>query len=256
MLSDQEIKEFLEYHYHKYNRPEFTESDPVQVPHLFSLPEDIEIAGFLTACISWGQRKTIISKSFELMRMMGYQPYSFIMSGDPEVFEQAETFCHRTFNGTDMIFFLRSLQNIYKHHGGLRAIFERAFRQYTETGMVLQHFRKVFFAIWHPARSQKHIPDVSNNSSAKRLNMFLRWMVRNDGQGVDFGLWNHIDPARLKIPLDVHTGNVARQLGLLKRKQNDWQAVCELTDRLCEFDPDDPVKYDFALFGLGIFEKI
>jgi uncharacterized protein (TIGR02757 family) len=182
------------------------------------------------------------------------KPFPFIMEADERDFSRLEYFCHRTFNVTDMLFFLHALRNIYINHGGLRMVFEEGFKIHHEAKSALAHFRNIFFEIPYPARSRKHIPDVVNGSSGKRLNMFLRWMVRRDQRGVDFGLWESIDPAWLSIPLDLHTGSSARQLGLLTRKQNDWQAVSELTDKLREFDPTDPVKYDFALFGLGVFE--
>lgn len=255
MLPKSEIKETLDFYYNKYNCKDFIDTDPIQVPRMFSKPEDIEIAGFLTAILSWGLRKTIISKSLALMRIMDFQPHGFIMEGDVEDMESLATFCHRTFNGTDAIFFLSSLRNIYKRHGGLAAVFRKGYRTFPGTREVLQYFRQVFFEVPYPKRTSKHIPDVSGNAAAKRINMFLRWMVRQDNRGVDLGLWNDIGARRLMIPLDVHTGNVARKLGLLKRKQNDWQAVCELTSVLREFDGNDPVKYDFALFGLGIFEN-
>ena len=254
MLPKSEIKECLDFYCNKYNRADFIETDPIQVPHMFSKPEDIEIAGFLTAILSWGQRRTIISKSIELMRIMDFQPHAFIMGGDEADMERVTTFCHRTFNGTDAAYFLSSMRNIYKHHGGLSAVFRKAYRTCPEPREVLQHFRQVFFEVPYPKRTLKHIPDVSGNAAAKRLNMFLRWMVRHDNRGVDLGLWSDIGAGRLMIPLDVHTGNVARKIGLLARRQNDWQAVCELTSVLRTFDCDDPVKYDFALFGLGVFE--
>ena len=255
MLQETELKEFLEYHYNKYNRPDFIETDPIQIPHLFSLPEDVEIAGFLTAILSWGQRKTIISKSLELIKIMDYHPYDFIMNGERDDFETVGKFYHRTFNGIDAVFFLNALKNIYTRHGGLGGIFKDGFRRFSDVKEVLSHFRNVFFEIPHPERTLKHIPDVTKKASAKRINMFLRWMVRKDNRGVDLGLWNEIDACLLKMPLDIHSGTVARKLGLLKRKQNDWQAVCELTGNLSKFDPADPVKYDFALFGLGVFER-
>ena len=253
MFPDNEIKEFLDYHVEQYNRPDFIETDPVQIPHMFSLSEDIEIAGFLVACLSWGQRRTIINKSLELMRIMNYQPYAFTMNTDRHDLEAVGSFCHRTFNGVDAVFFIQSLKNLYQHQGGLRKIFAEGFRNFNYTSDVLIHFRNVFFGIPHPERTRKHIPDVTKKASAKRLNLFLRWMVRCDNRGVDLGIWNEIDQARLYIPLDIHSGNVSRKLGLLNRKQNDWKAVCELTERLRELDPRDPVKYDFALFGLGAF---
>jgi uncharacterized protein (TIGR02757 family) len=248
------IKDLLDSKYDYYNRKEFIETDPIQIPHLFNRREDIEISGFFAATLAWGQRKAIINKSRKLMALMDNKPYSFITGAGERELIRFESFCHRTFNATDTLYFLQALKNIYNKHGGLRSVFEKGFDQTHDAGKALQHFRKCFFELEFPARTIKHVPDVSRGSSAKRLNMFLRWMVRNDDRGVDFGLWNGIDPAWLVVPLDLHTGSTARKLGLLERKQNDWKAVTELTGQLRAFDPSDPVKYDFALFGIGAFE--
>jgi uncharacterized protein (TIGR02757 family) len=250
------LKEFLDEKYDLYNRPEFILSDPIQIPHQYSLPEDIEIAGFMTATIAWGQRKSIINNANKLMQLMGNNPYDFILNAGPEHLEKLQYFVHRTFQGIDCIFFLRSLQNIYKNRGGLKNVFESGYVREKDMANVLIQFRDIFFEIEGPWRTRKHISDVNKNAAAKRLNMFLRWMVRVDKRGVDFGLWQTIPASALYVPLDLHSGNMARKLGLLKRTQNDWKAVVELTSRLREFDPLDPVKYDFALFGLGVFEKL
>lgn len=252
----EEIKALLDAKAELYNTPDFITTDPIQVPHLFSDPRDIEIAGFLTATLAWGQRKTIISKSRELLGLMDNRPFDFITNARDKDFQGFEGFCHRTFNTTDALYFLLSLKNIYTRHGGLRHVFEQGFHKNREAGTAITHFRQVFFERDYPVRTCKHLPDINKGSAAKRINMFLRWMVRSDGHGVDFGLWNTINPAWLSIPLDLHTGSSARKLGLLTRKQNDWKAVFELTQRLREFDPSDPVRYDFALFGLGVFEKM
>lgn len=254
-IPDSLLKEFLDEKYDQYNRPLFIESDPIQIPHRFSLIQDIEIAGFLTATIAWGQRKSIIVNATRLMRLMDDSPYDFIMEAKDDQIRKLNDFVHRTFQGTDCVFFIHSLRNIYKHHNGLRGLFESAYLNHKETDLVLINFRRIFFEIECQARTFKHVSDVEKGASAKRLNMFLRWMVRNDNRGVDFGLWKSISPSALYLPLDLHTGNVARKLGILTRKQNDWQAVCEITSALRKFDSADPVKYDFALFGLGIFEK-
>jgi len=248
------LKEFLEERAELYNRPEFINTDPIQIPHLFSKPEDIEISGFLTATLAWGQRKTIINKSKELMNLMDNSPFSFISSAKEKDLKRFAKFCHRTFNATDTLYFISSLKNIYKLHGGLKHVFERGFAISRNAAGALKSFRSVFLETEYPPRTAKHVPDVSRGSSAKRLNMFLRWMVRKDNRGVDFGIWNGINPAWLSIPLDLHTGRTARKLGLLHRKYDDWQAVEELTTELRKFDPDDPVKFDFALFGIGVFE--
>jgi len=246
-----ELKSFLDSKYDQYNRPEFIETDPIQVPHLFSRREDIEIAGFLTATLSWGQRKTIINKSRLLLSLLDNSPYHFITQAAESDYSRFGNFCHRTFNTTDALYFLYALKNIYSRHGGLNQVFEKGFGINKDAGTAIAYFRSIFFECDFPERTQKHVPDVGKGSSAKRLNMFLRWMVRRDTRGVDFGFWTSISPAWLNIPLDLHTGNTSRKLGLLTRKQNDHRSVIELTQRLREFDPADPVKYDFALFGLG-----
>lgn len=251
-LSHQELSEFLEAKYDQYNRPEFIETDPISVPHRYTRKEDIEIAAFLTATISWGNRQSIVKDAEKLLGMMELSPYDFIVNLNQTETEKFESFYHRTFNGRDCIFFLNSLKNIYQIHDGLESLFLPD----NVTGIkgALCRFRSVFLEIDHPRRSEKHVADPFKGASAKRLLMFLRWMVRNDHKGVDFGLWKKISSAILMCPLDVHSGNVARKLGLLQRKQNDWKAVEELTANLRQFDLEDPVKYDFALFGLGVFE--
>ncbi|MBL7883595.1 MAG: TIGR02757 family protein [Bacteroidia bacterium] len=254
-LSPQELKEFLDEKYEQYNRFHFIESDPISIPHRFIKKEDIEIAGFLTAAIAWGQRITIINNATKLMQLMENAPHEFILNASNTDLKHFQTFVHRTFNGIDATFFIKSLQNIYKHHGGL----EHTFTSTTNENACLEaivNFRNTFFSISHPARTEKHVSNPAANSSSKRLCMYLRWMIRKDKKGVDFGIWkNSISMSELMCPLDVHTGNVSRKLGLLKRSQNDWKAVNELSDNLRKLDPKDPIKYDFALFGLGVFEK-
>ncbi len=248
-----ELKDFLDEKVIQYNTLDFIESDPVQIPHLFTQKEDIEIAGFLSATIAWGNRKMIIKNSHRMMELMGNTPYDFIMSHSESQLENLESFVHRTFNGQDFIGFIQSLQNIYKNHGGLEPIFAKN-QELDSMQKSISEFKKVFFEVPHFARTQKHISDPLNNSAAKRINMYLRWMCRQDNKGVDLGIWKSITPAKLSCPLDVHSGNVARKLGLLSRKQNDAKALAELDSKLRELDKNDPVKYDFALFGLGIFE--
>lgn len=248
-----ELKSFLDEKVELYNTPDFITSDPVQIPHLFSLKEDIEIAGFLSATIAWGNRKMILKNSHKMMDLMGNAPYDFVMSHTETDLERLSLFVHRTFNGQDFASFIRSLKNIYQNHNGLESVYAKN----QEPGTMqksIHEFKKIFFEIPHPYRTQKHISDPLNNSAAKRINMFLRWMVRQDRKGVDLGIWKSISPAYLSCPLDVHSGNVARKLGLLTRKQNDGKAAAELDLKLREFDAQDPVKYDFALFGLGVFE--
>ena len=250
-----EIKEFLDEKYFLYNQLKFIESDPIQVPHLFSLKEDIEISAILTASIAWGRRNLIIKKAMELMRLMENNPYEFLMNARKEDIKRFEKFQYRTFMGEDAVYFIKSLQNIYMNHGGLQKIFESGYSGNENSWKALKRFREIFFSLDPPLRTLKHLADVNKGASAKRLNMFLRWMVRRDNRGVDFGLWENINTSSLMIPLDVHTGNVSRKLGILQRKQNDWKAVEELTGNLRKYDPSDPVKYDFALFGLGVFEN-
>ena len=252
-----ELKAFLDEKVESYNNPNFIESDPVQIPHLFSQKEDVEIAGFLSATIAWGNRKMIIKNSHRMMDLMGNAPYDFVMSHTENDLERLESFVHRTFNSDDFQFFIKSLQNIYSNHKGLEAVFYKGQLKNGESNSMqsgISEFKKTFFEIEHLHRTEKHISDPMSNSAAKRINMFLRWMVRQDNKGVDLGIWKSISPASLSCPLDVHSGNVARKLGILNRKQNDGKAVAELDSILREFDKKDPVKYDFALFGLGVFE--
>ncbi len=254
-MDNSQIKELLDLKYHQYNLVSFIESDPIQIPHSYNITEDIEISGFLAATIAWGQRKSIINNSRRLMQMMGNNPYDFVMEASEYQLERLLGFRHRTFQGEDCYYFVHSLRNIYSHHGGLRYIFEQSYHTNGNIFAALIELRNIFFELPGLQRTGKHISNVAKGASAKRLNMFLRWMVRKDDKGVDFGIWSGIPASALYLPLDVHTGNVGRKLGLLTRKQNDWKAVEEITDRLREFDPADPVKYDFALFGLGVFEN-
>ena len=253
-MNSSELKDFLDEKVLQYNTLDFIESDPVQIPHLFSQKEDIEIAGFLSATIAWGNRKMIIKNSHKMMDLMGNAPYDFVMSHSENDLEQLQTFVHRTFNGQDFTGFIRGLKNIYENHNGLEAVYTKN-QELENMQKSIHEFKKTFFEIPHHYRTQKHISDPLNNSAAKRINMYLRWMVRQDTKGVDLGIWKSISPASLSCPLDVHSGNVARKLGLLTRKQNDGKALAELDLKLREFDVNDPVKYDFALFGLGVFEK-
>ena len=254
-LSNSELKSFLDEKYDLYNRETFIDTDPIQIPKRFTKKEDIEIAGFLAATIAWGQRPTIIKNAKKLMQWMDEAPHDFVLNAEDSDLDIFAEFKHRTFNGEDAIFFIKSLQNIYKNHGGLETVFSKPIANDGDAKDALAHFREVFFSIDHPSRTEKHVSNVLKKSSAKRLNMFLRWMVRNDKRSVDFGIWKKMSPADLYLPLDVHTGRVGRKLGLLKRNQDDWPAVAEITQSLRQLDPMDPVKYDFALFGLGIFEK-
>ncbi len=250
-MTTKALKEFLDEKVELYNNPKFIETDPIQIPHQFSKKEDIEISSFLVATIAWGNRKMIIKNGFKMMDSMGNSPHDFVLNHSQNDLVKLNGFVHRTFNDTDFKFFIKALKNIYINHNGLEAIF-------SAKGTTLQHsisnFKKIFFEIKHPIRTTKHISDPVKGSAAKRLNMWLRWLCRKDNAGVDFGIWKTISPSQLSCPLDVHSGNVARKLGLLTRKQNDAKALLELDNNLRKLDPLDPVKYDFALFGLGVFE--
>ena len=252
-MTQNELKDFLDQKVIQYNTRDFIESDPVQIPHLFTQKEDIEIAGFLSATIAWGNRTMIIKNSHKMMDLMGNAPHDFVLSHTKTDLERLQTFVHRTFNGLDFSFFIESLKNIYQNHQGLEAVFAKN-QEPDSMQKSISDFKKIFFEIPHLARTQKHISDPMNSSAAKRINMYLRWMVRQDLKGVDLGIWKSISPAALSCPLDVHSGNVARKLDLLTRKQNDAKALAELDAKLRELDANDPSKYDFALFGLGVFE--
>jgi uncharacterized protein (TIGR02757 family) len=249
-----EIKAFLDEMVVKYNNPGFIESDPISIPHQYELKEDIEISGFLAATIAWGNRKMIIKNSLKLMNLMGNSPYDFVMNHTEDQMRRFDGFVHRTFNQTDLIFFFKALKNIYLYKGGLEAVFCRSVTD-SSTQPAIHNFKQEFFSLPHPIRTLKHVSDPAKGSAAKKINMFLRWMIRNDNCGVDFGIWKSVSPGQLSCPLDVHSGNVARKLGLLTRQQNDSKALEELDSNLRLMDKNDPVKYDFALFGLGVFEK-
>jgi len=255
MLSD--IKAHLDFHAEKYNAPAFIESDPIAIPRRFSKLQDIEIMGFWTAMLAWGQRKTIIAKANELAALMDGAPHDFILNHRPEDRKRLLNFKHRTFQATDTIYFLEFLQYYYQTHASLETAFAKHLTpEDLTTEQALIGFHDTFFSLPDaPARTAKHIATPARRSSCKRLNMFLRWMVRNDARGVDFGLWSQIRASQLVIPLDVHVERIARRMGLLTRPQTDWQAALELTENLRRFDSQDPVKYDFALFGIGVLEK-
>ncbi|WP_444671099.1 TIGR02757 family protein [Flavobacterium columnare] len=253
ILNQSELKEFLDEKVELYNNPNFIESDPILIPHMFSLKEDIEISGFLASTIAWGNRKMIINNSKKMMDLMGNAPYDFVMSHNEKDLQRLESFVHRTFNGQDFIEFVKSLQNIYMNHGGLESIFTMN-QENDSLQNAITKFKAIFFEIEHLNRTEKHVSDPNKNSASKRINMWLRWNCRHDNNGVDLGIWKNISPSKLSCPLDVHSGNVARKLGLLNRKQNNAKALHELDTNLRLLDPKDPVKYDFALFGLGVFE--
>lgn len=248
-----EVKSFLDEKVDQYNTLDFIEPDPISIPKRFSKKEDIEIAGFLSATIAWGKRSSILQSADKMMRWMDEEPYLYVMEGDYDNIPSGSVY--RTFNDVDFRYVLKGLQQIYLHHGGLEKVFTDGFMKSNCIYDAISNFRRVFTEFEDPIRTGKHLANVEKGSSAKRINMFLRWMVRYDKRKVDFGLWKDIYMKDLMLPLDVHTGNVGRKLGILSRKQNDWKAVEEITTVLSTFDKEDPVKYDFALFGLGVFEK-
>ena len=251
-MNEQELKDFLDLKADQYNHPNFIENDPIQIPHRFSLKQDIEISGFLTATISWGNRKSIIKSAEKMMGFLGNSPYDFVMNFNENHLKSIENKAvHRTFNSDDFIYFLQSLQKIYQQNESIENLF---LIQQNETNFYhsLERFRNDFLNLNEDHRAKKHISSTYKNSSAKRLMMFLRWMVRKDNRNVDFGIWKNIDQKYLSIPLDVHTGNISRKLNLITRTQNDWKTVSELDLAVRKFDENDPAKYDFALFGLGV----
>lgn len=255
-FTHQQLFELLEEKAAFYNNPDFIETDPISIPHLFTKKEDIEIAGFLAATLAWGQRVTIINKSRELINRMDNSPFEFVTKASEKEIGTLSSFVHRTFQGEDCMYFIHGLQEIYRKHGGLETVFLEGYQANESFKESISQFREIFFSLQHLPRTRKHVPDPQKGSASKRINMYLRWMVRNDGKGVDFGIWKNFKTSGLLCPLDLHSGNVARKLGLLERKQDDWQAVEELTANLRLFDPTDPVKYDFALFGTGVNEKL
>ena len=253
-LSFFELKDFLESKVLEYNNHKFIQSDPIQIPHLFTNKSDIEISAFLTSTIAWGNRKSIINSANRMMNLMDNSPYEFVLNHQKSDLEVFNGFVHRTFNSEDAKQFIRSLKYLYTNYGGI----EEIFKKYSHNDCLqysIHKFKMHFFEIDHITRTKKHVSDPLRNSAAKRMNMFLRWMVRPNDSGVDFGLWDTISTSQLSCPLDVHSGNVARKLGLLNRTQNDQKAVKELDKSLRKLDINDPVKYDFALFGLGVFEN-
>lgn len=247
------LRSFLDSKVIQYNSITFIDSDPIQLPHLFSKKEDIEIIAFLISTIAWGNRKIIIQNGHQLLNIMGYQPLEYILNYQPTSTKDLK-FVHRTFNSIDLDFFIRGLQNIYKKNLRLEHMFQKHEQIDGVKGRII-NFRTNFFQTAHSFRSEKHISNPLKNSAAKRINMFLRWMCRKDNCGVDFGIWDSIPMNELMIPLDVHTGNISRKLELLKRTQNDWKSLEEIMIILRKMDPSDPAKYDFALFGLGAFEN-
>jgi len=253
MIISRSLKKFLDEAVLRYNQPSFVEADPVSIPHLFSKKQDQEIAGFFAAIFSWGNRPTIIAKSKELMQLMQMSPHDFCTSHTDEDLKSLLHFKHRTFNTTDLLYFVEFFKFHYATHDSLESAFTMHGRTIRD---MLIGFHEYFFSLEDaPARTRKHISTPARNSTCKRLNMFLRWMVRSDERGVDLGLWTTIPPSLLICPVDLHVARVARQLKLITRKQTDWQTAEELTSALRKLDPLDPAKYDLALFGLGVIEK-
>ncbi|QQR86361.1 MAG: TIGR02757 family protein [Flavobacteriales bacterium] len=246
-----DVKALLNEAYDRLANPAFIERDPVQVPRAFPKRADAEVIGFLTATIAWGQRTTIIANAWKLARLMDDAPHDFILNASATDLKRCDRFVHRTFNGGDLKTFTLGLRHLYHEHGGLEDAFLRN-GGFTDAGAAIALFKQRFFEVKHQARTQKHVADPAKGSNAKRINMFLRWMVRPNDRGIDMGHWKRIPASALHVPLDVHTGRVARELGLLTRKQDDWKSVIELTEQLRKLDPSDPVKYDIALFGLGV----
>ncbi len=240
----------------QYNNPEFIESDPISIPHMFERKEDIEISGFLTSIISWGRRTAIIKSAHQLMELMDNSPYDFLINSNDADLKRFQGFVYRTYNSDDCLFMVTALRNIYLRSENLESIATQSFKVNNNMIDVITGLRNAILQTPHLKRSEKHLANPQTGSAAKRINMYLRWMVRQDDRGVDFGIWKDIPQSHLMCPLDVHSGNVARRFGLLTRKQNDWKAVEELTDNLRTFDQDDPVKYDYALFGMGVFEGV
>ncbi|MFI3282370.1 MAG: TIGR02757 family protein [Rikenellaceae bacterium] len=251
-LTHQELHELLEELHDRFNQSNFIEADPISIPHRYSTRDDREVAGFMAATIAWGNRKAIVKSAHRMMEYMDDSPHDFVVNSSRQDLSRLEGYVHRTFNGMDFRDFVMSLRGIYSRWGGIGNFFEQHYALHQSIPRALSDFRADFFRSEHQQRCEKHLSSIDKGAACKRTNMFIRWMVRRDNRGVDFGEWSQIPMSAIYVPLDLHSGNVARALGLLGRKQNDWRATDELTQRLREFDSADPVKYDFALFGAGI----
>lgn len=255
-MKSQQLKDYLDAKAAYYNQPAFVAGDPICIPHRYSKLQDIEIAGLFAAILAWGNRTTIINKCTELMELFDNAPYDFIRNHQARDRMRLMGFKHRTFNGLDLLYFVEFLQHYYQNVTSLEFAFSGHLDETdTDVEKALAGFQHMFFALEHPERTRKHISTPARNSACKRLNMYLRWMVRDDENGVDFGLWKYISPSQLVCPMDVHVSRVAARLGLIEKADANWKTAVELTERLRELDPEDPVKYDFALFGLGVVEK-
>lgn len=251
-MQKDELRDLLEHLHDKYNRQEFIEADPISIPHSFTLRDNREVAGLLSATIAWGNRKAIVRSARRMMSYMDDAPADFVRNASAKELAHLQSYVHRTFNGQDFTDFVLGMRHIVEQYGGIGNFFENSYAQSEDMTKVLSDFRREFFATPHNPHSEKHLSSIDKGAACKRLNMYLRWFVRCDDRGVDFGLWRQIPMSALYLPLDVHTGNMGRALGLLRRKQNDWKATAEITASLREFDAEDPVRYDFSLFGAGI----
>ncbi len=251
-MNREELHELLEHLHDKYNRAEFIEPDPISIPHSFCDRHDREVSGFLAATIAWGNRKAIVKSARRMMQYMDNAPADFVRNASPAELRHLQSYVHRTFNGQDFTDFVLGMRHIILNHGGIGEFFERHYEATQDMAIVLSEFRREFFSCDHNSHCEKHLSSIDKGAACKRLNMYLRWFVRRDDRGVDFGLWQRIPMSAIYLPLDVHTGNMGRALGLLTRKQSDWKATAEITAALREFDPTDPVRYDFSLFGAGI----
>lgn len=253
--SFEQMLELLEGLHDRYNRPEFIEADPISIPHLFSDNRDREVAGFFAATIAWGNRKAIVRSARRMMECMDFAPYDFVVGATEGDLESLRSYVYRTFNGDDFVDFVRAVQSICRRYGTIGELFEQSYTKSGDMAKVLSDVRREFFSVEHAQRCEKHFSSIDKGAACKRLNMYLRWFVRRDNRGVDFGSWQRIPMSALYLPLDVHSGNVGRELGLLSRRQNDWKATVEITQALRRFSAEDPVKYDFALFGTGVNSK-
>ncbi len=251
-LPREELRDLLEHLHDKYNRRDFIEADPISIPHSFTDLRDREIAGFLAATIAWGNRKAIVRSARRMMDYMDNAPYDFVCNAAEQEMARLQTYVHRTFNGGDFTDFVRAMRRICHEYGSLGALFQSSYERHGDMAGVFSEVRREFFACDHNPHCEKHLSSVDKGAACKRLNMYVRWFVRRDNRGVDFGAWTRIPMSALYLPLDVHSGNMGRELGLLRRRQSDWKATVEITSALREFDADDPVRYDFSLFGAGI----
>ena len=251
-LSREELRDLLEHLHDQYNRPEFIENDPISVPHSFTLRDDREVAGLLASTIAWGNRKAIVKSAHRMMQYMDNAPADFVRNASEGELARLGSYVHRTFNGEDFKDFVRGVRGMFERFGGIGEFVESRYEATGSMAQVLSDFRREFFACNHNSHCEKHLSSIDKGAACKRLNMYFRWFVRRDERGVDFGEWRKVPMSALYLPLDVHTGNMGRALGLLTRRQSDWKATVEITESLREFDAEDPVRFDFSLFGAGI----